>query len=98
MRLKHNLPLNYLIAFLFIQLNLAAQSDSAQIPKGKSILKDTLDGKLDFSRFLIEDPKGFIPVPFIITEPALGGFGLAVVPMNTKKIGYKLYSSYPYPI
>jgi len=95
MRLKHNLPLNYLLAFLFIQLNLAAQSDSAQIPKVKSILKDTLDGKLDFSRFLIEDPKGFIPVPFIITEPALGGFGLAVVPMFLKPVkrpqGFKGY-------
>jgi hypothetical protein len=40
----------------------------------KSIMKDTADGKLDFSRFLI-DAKGFLPIPMIITEPALGDFG-----------------------
>lgn len=46
----------------------------------KALMKDTLDGKFDFSRFLI-DAHGFIPVPFIITEPALGGLGLAVAPL-----------------
>ena len=38
---------------------------------------DSVDGKLDLSRFLIE-MHGFIPVPFLITEPALGGFGLGL--------------------
>jgi Omp85 superfamily domain len=46
----------------------------------KALTKDTLDGKFDFSRFLI-DAHGFIPVPLIITEPALGGFGAAVAPV-----------------
>ncbi|MFX8883457.1 hypothetical protein ABTM86_19965, partial [Acinetobacter baumannii] len=60
------------------------------------IMKDTLDGKTDFSRFLI-DEKGFIPVPFTITEPAIGGFGLAIAPVfltpkTTEKV-YRLYSS-----
>lgn len=75
-----------------------AQTDTIIRPKpktsSKEILKDTLDGKLDFSRFLI-DAKGFIPVPFIITEPALGGFGVAVVPMfitpKKKPPGYTGY-------
>jgi hypothetical protein len=40
----------------------------------KKTLKDTLDGKLDVS-ILIDNAKGFIPVPFIVTEAALGGFG-----------------------
>src|SRR4051794_10860437 len=83
--MRLTLPLYCFIAFFLMQLNAVAQTDTAQKPRAtsasKSILKDTLDGNLDFSRFLIEDPSGFIPVPFIITEPALGGFGLAVVPM-----------------
>ena len=49
-------------------------------PSSRDLLKDTLDGKFDFSRVLI-DAKGFIPVPFIVTEPALGGFGLAIAPV-----------------
>jgi hypothetical protein len=37
-------------------------------------LRDSLDRKLDLSDFII-DAHGFVPVPFIITEPAVGGFG-----------------------
>lgn len=74
------------------------QDDTTIKPKSKASskanLKDTLDGKFDFSSFLI-DAKGFIPVPFIITEPALGGFGLAVVPIfltpKKKPPGYTGY-------
>ena len=75
-----------------------AQQDTTVTPRSKAsskaLLKDTLDGKFDFSSFLI-DAKGFIPVPFIITEPAVGGFGLAVVPMfltpKKRPEGYKGY-------
>jgi len=74
-----------------------AQEDTTIKPKSKpskAIFKDTLDGKFDFSSFLI-DAKGFIPVPFIITEPAVGGFGLAVVPIfltpKKKPPGYTGY-------
>ncbi len=42
--------------------------------------KDTLDGALDLSDFVL-DKNGFVPVVSIITEPALGGFGLAVAPV-----------------
>jgi hypothetical protein len=63
----------------------------------KAIMKDTLDGKFDFSRFLI-DAHGFIPVPFIITEPALGGFGGAIVPMFlTPKKGLPKQAGYVPP-
>src|SRR5688572_4102788 len=76
------LPTYFIFILLLLQIDSLAQTDTTKKKESKkSILKDTLDGKFDFSRFLIEDPKGFIPVPFIITEPALGGFGLAVVPM-----------------
>jgi len=64
-------------------------------PKAKKtgILRDTLDNKLDLSRFVI-NAKGFIPILSILTEPALGGFGVAVAPLfikpkkNTGEKGY----------
>ncbi len=43
-------------------------------------MKDTVDGRLDFSRFLI-DAHGFVPIPIIITERALGGFGVVLAPL-----------------
>jgi hypothetical protein len=48
--------------------------------KDRSLMKDTLDGKLDVSRYMI-DAKGFLPVPFVVTEPALGNLGLAIAPL-----------------
>ena len=40
---------------------------------------DPVDNKIDASKFLAEK-KGFLPVPIIITEPAVGyGLGLAAV-------------------
>jgi hypothetical protein len=50
---------------------------SQQPEKTKSIMVDTLDHKLDFSWYLM-DMHGFIPWPSIISEPALGDFGLAM--------------------
>jgi hypothetical protein len=48
------------------------------------VFRDSLDAKLDFSTFLIA-MHGFVPVPVIITEPALGGFGLGIAPVFLKK-------------
>ncbi len=45
-----------------------------------AMMRDTLDGKLGFSSFLI-DAHGFVPVPMIITEPAIGGFGIRAEPL-----------------
>jgi hypothetical protein len=47
-------------------------------------LKDSTDGNLDLSDFMI-DANGFVPVPILITEPALGGFGGGIVPVFLKK-------------
>lgn len=47
-------------------------------------LRDSLDGAIDLSDFLI-DMHGFIPVPTIITEPALGGFGFGLAPVFLQK-------------
>ncbi|UNK51036.1 outer membrane protein assembly factor [Lysobacter sp. S4-A87] len=44
----------------------------------KTLLKDPHDGDFDMSRWLLEH-KGFLPVPIIITDPALGtGGGVAL--------------------
>lgn len=59
--------------------NVAFAQTSARTSK-KEMMSDTLDGKLDFSRFIIE-AHGFIPVPMIITEPALGHFGGLLAPV-----------------
>jgi len=54
-----------------------ADSNLIKPVKKKVSLKDTLDHKLDVSNYLI-NMNGFVPVPFIISEPALGNFGLAM--------------------
>jgi hypothetical protein len=81
--MQSKLLIYFFVAAIILNQTLIAQTDTTTKPKKehiKSIMRDTLDGQLDFSRFLI-DAKGFIPIPLIITEPALGGFGLAIVPM-----------------
>lgn len=50
----------------------------------KVSVKDSLDGAFDLSDYIIE-AHGFIPVPYIITEPALGGFGFAIAPIFIQK-------------
>ena len=58
-------------------------SDTAAQRK-KISLKDSLDGAIDLSDYII-DAHGFVPVPVIITEPALGGFGFGLVPVFLQK-------------
>ncbi|HEY6976644.1 MAG TPA: BamA/TamA family outer membrane protein [Chitinophagaceae bacterium] len=56
----------------------------AAAQKQKISLKDSLDGAFDLSDYII-NAHGFVPVPVIITEPALGGFGGGIVPVFIKK-------------
>jgi len=44
------------------------------IAQDKAMFKDSLDGKLDMSDWVLT-AHGFIPIPMLITEPALGGIG-----------------------
>ena len=39
---------------------------------------------MDLSDYIIE-ANGFVPVPYLITEPALGGFGGDLFPIFIKK-------------
>lgn len=77
---KGGLKSNYFslsIFLLFFTSLINAQNK--QDTNSKSI-KDTLDGKIDLSNYII-NAHGVIAIPYIITQPALGGIGLAVVPM-----------------
>src|SRR6187431_2037408 len=56
----------------------------AQEKKSRVPLKDSLDGAFDLSNYIIE-ANGFVPVPILITEPALGGFGGGLVPVFIEK-------------
>lgn len=67
---------------LTIWLALPVRSFSQQ--KHKLSFFDSLDQRLDMSDILI-DARGFIPVPIIVTEPALGGFGFGVAPVFITK-------------
>lgn len=65
---------------------LTAVQAHAQFKKkiDRGIFVDSLDNAFDLSSFII-DLHGFVPVPIIITEPALGGFGGGIVPVFLKK-------------
>ncbi len=86
--------------FLITSTLLAAQtSDSAQVEpaqKPKVSFRDAQDGAFDLSDFIINF-HGFIPVPILITEPALGGFGGGVAPVfiAPKKLGRDYYAQHP---
>jgi hypothetical protein len=68
-----------LLCVLFISFSCYAQHEKAKIS-----LKDSVDGGFDLSDYII-DAHGFVPVPYFITEPALGGFGFALIPVFIKK-------------
>ena len=54
-----------------------AQTSAPETPKA-SMFRDPEDGRFDMSRWLL-DHRGFLPVPIIITDPALGtGGGVAL--------------------
>ena len=73
-------------SFIVTSFPISAQDQSNEKQERKALMLDTLDGRFDFSRALVE-VHGFIPVPMIITEPALGNFGgvLALVFIKPKK-------------
>ena len=69
-------------AFVFF-ICVGASAFSQELKKKPSV-KDSLDGAFDLSDYIIE-AHGFIPVPILITEPALGNFGGGIVPVFIKK-------------
>lgn len=79
--MKNKKPTQKSILFL-VCIILSFNVLSAQ--KHQVVFKDSLDGAFDLSDFLIY-ANGFLVVPTIVTEPALGGFGGAVAPVFLKK-------------
>mgnify|MGYP003555938762 FL=1 len=65
----------FLFTFCFLSPVLLGQKNIS--------FKDSLDHKIDLSDWVITS-KGFIPVPYLITEPALGGIGGALIPVFIK--------------
>jgi hypothetical protein len=67
------------IALIFFASSLVAQEateEAEEEPASK--FKDPEDGKFDVSQMLLESLVGFLPIPIIITEPAVdNGLGLA---------------------
>lgn len=79
MKMKKNIP-----NLLFFSLVFLLLSNHTFGQKKHITVKDSLDGAFDLSDYLIY-ANGFIVVPTIITEPAVGGFGVAIVPVFLKK-------------
>ncbi len=76
-----------IILFICICFMYSATSNvaHAQFSKVSSkSFKDSLDNKFDMSDYII-DAHGFVPVPAIVTEQALGGFGGALAPIFLTK-------------
>src|SRR5690349_20824257 len=81
-KLLHNPNMRYLLSVvmaILFSFIVHCQSNKKHIS-----LKDSIDGKFDLSDYII-DANGFVPVPMIITEPALGGFGVAIIPVFIRK-------------
>lgn len=55
------------------------------LPAACAELFDPEDGMLDMSRYLQDNPYGFLPVPMAITEPAVGYGGGCLVSFYTVK-------------
>jgi hypothetical protein len=60
-----------LIILMLIMLFLPARTQAQEKHKSSGIFRDSLDHAIDISDFLL-DKKGFMVVPAIITEPAVG--------------------------
>ncbi|HEY5823284.1 MAG TPA: BamA/TamA family outer membrane protein, partial [Cyclobacteriaceae bacterium] len=92
--IRWNMSPGFVLAVILAVVMSSAMAQSDEKQERKTLMLDTLDGKFDFSRALVE-VHGFIPVPMIITEPALGNIGglLALVFIKPyKKIeGHKGY-------
>lgn len=61
-------------------LILCLMAPSLKAQKPERVLRDSLDNRLDVSYYL-SNLHGFIPVPAIISEPALGNFGIVLAPV-----------------
>ena len=72
------LPARIAAALLGAAVFLGAPAAALELPD-LAVFEDPVDGRLDASRWLL-DRKGFLPVPILVTEPAVGyGAGLGLL-------------------
>jgi hypothetical protein len=64
--------------YLVLILGLFISSNNLYAAEKNSQFFDMLDGRFDVPGYLSENAYGFLPVPIIITDPAVGG-GLGVI-------------------
>ena len=50
----------------------ASDDAAAEKPGLRALLHDPKDGKFDMSRWLLERKGGFLPVPIVVSDPAVG--------------------------
>ncbi len=74
-----------------------AQQEKARETKSHISFRDSLDGAFDVSDWVIEY-NGFILLPAIVTEPAFGGFGGALVPIFIQQQKPKVMDGKIYPM
>lgn len=72
------------VTFIHAQDSVSAGTKAVKPAKKHVSMKDSLDMAFDLSNYIIES-NGFVPIPDIITEPSLGGFGGALIPVFIKK-------------
>ncbi|MBS7230327.1 BamA/TamA family outer membrane protein [Flavobacterium psychroterrae] len=70
--------------FLLINIFFLLPITTIKAQKQHISLRDSIDGAIDLSNYIIY-AHGFIVIPTVITEPALGGIGGAIVPVFLKK-------------
>lgn len=96
MRNYKNTLLVILLLYAFGIYSARAQKDTIQVKKEKKKIsfRHPDDNAFDMSSFLLEH-KGLLPVPILITEPAVGyGGGAALIYFHSRK---KKYNSYVPP-
>ena len=81
----------FILVLLFFTTRISIYSQETKVEKKQKIsFRDSLDGAVDLSEFLI-NPKRFMPVPIIITEPAIGyGGGVVALFFHPQKKKYNV--------
>lgn len=79
------------VHFAYTQEEQTLKDEKSKDEKTKISLRDPQTGAIDISQ-MIYNARGFMPIPIIVTEPALGyGGGLAILYLKPQKKTYKRY-------
>lgn len=76
--------INKNLLFLIVMLGTIFQGFSQDTKKSKLSFRDAEDNAFDLSEWII-NRNGFVPMPILVTEPAMGGFGIGIAPVFIKQ-------------